>query len=243
MRIDIWSDVVCPWCAIGKAHLDRALAEFEHAGEVEVEWRSFELDPHAPAVRDGDYATMLARKYGTTPEGGRAMVEQMTSKAGAAGLDFHLEIARPGNSFDAHRVVHLGAERGRQHQVKQRFLRAYLSEGAAIGERQTVARLATEAGLDPEEVRAVLDGDAYREAVRADEQQALDLGISAVPTFLVDGRLAIPGAQPAEVILEVLRRAWRERHVVTVGGDPGDGSGCGPDGCRPDAAPELRGAG
>jgi predicted DsbA family dithiol-disulfide isomerase len=231
MRIEIWSDVVCPWCAIGKAHLDAALADFEHAGEVEVVWRSFELDPGAPPVREGDYVEILARKYGTTPAGAKGMVDQMTSKAAAAGLDFSLDRARPGNSFDAHRLVHMGAERGRQTQVKERLLQAYLSEGAAIGERQTLENLAVELGFDPVEVRAVLASDAYADAVRADEAEGLELEITGVPLFLVDRRFAIPGAQPADVILQTLRRAWDEgRRPVTV---TGDGDACGPDGCAP----------
>jgi predicted DsbA family dithiol-disulfide isomerase len=229
MRIDIWSDIVCPWCAGGRAHLDAALADFEHADEVEIVWRSFELDPGAPPVRDGEYAEILARKYGTTTAGAQAMVDQMTAKAAAAGLDFRLERARPGNSFDAHRLVHLGAERGRQDAVKQRFLQAYLSEEAPIGEHDTLERLAVEAGLQRDEVRAVLGSDTYADAVRADEARARELQIDAVPFFVVGGRFGIPGAQPADVVLQTLRRAADERRgPVTV---PGEGAACGPDGC------------
>jgi predicted DsbA family dithiol-disulfide isomerase len=232
MRIDIWSDIVCPWCAIGKAHLDSAIAEFEHADEIEVVWRSFELDPGAPAVRDGDYAAMLARKYGTTMAGGQSMVRQMTDKAADAGLEFHLDRARPGNSFDAHRLVHLAAERGIQTAVKERLLSGYLSEGEAIGEHETLVRLAGDAGLDPDEVRDVLASDAYANAVRADESEALQLGVSGVPLFLIDHRLAVPGAQPVEVILQALRRAWRESQpLVMVADEDTDGPACGPDGC------------
>lgn len=232
MRVDIWSDVVCPWCAIGKAHLDAALARFEHADEVQVVWRSFELDPGAPPVRADDYATMLAGKYGTTLIGARTMMERMRATAAEVGLDFHLDHARPGNSFDAHRLVHLAADRGHQLEVKQRLLHGYLSEGEPVGEHAALLRLAVDAGLDPDEVRAVLASETYAEAVRADEEAAGALQLSAVPTFLVDGRLAVPGAQPAETLLQALRRAWAERHaVVTVGGDTGDGPVCGPDGC------------
>ena len=229
MRIDIWSDIVCPWCAIGKAHLDSALAEFEHADAVDIVWRSFELDPGAPTVREGDYSARLAGKYGTSLAGAQAMVQQMTDRAAQSGLEFALERARPGNSFDAHRLVHLAAEHGIQNQVKERFLRAYLSEGEAIGEQETLLRIAVDAGLDAAQVRAVLASTDYAEGVRADERQAMDLGVTGVPYFLVDGRFAIPGAQPAELILQTLRRAWRESHkpVTVVGG----GAACGPDGC------------
>lgn len=229
MRIDIWSDIVCPWCAIGKARLDIALAEFEHADAVDIVWRSFELDPGAPAVREGEYSAMLARKYGTDVGSAQNMVQQMSDTAAAVGLDFELERAHPGNSFDAHRLVHLAADRGMQLQVKDRFLHAYLCEGEAIGERATVERIAVDAGLDAEQVREVLDSDAYADAVRADESQALELGVTGVPFFLIDGRFAIPGAQPPELILQALQRAWQESHqpVMVVG----DGGVCGPDGC------------
>lgn len=222
MRIDIWSDVVCPWCAIGRARLGAALTEFEHADEVRTVWRSFELDPGAARVQDGDYSTRLARKYGTTVVGAQAMVRRMTDAAADAGLEFHLERARRGNSFDAHRLVHLAADRDRQDQVKERFFRGYLSEGEAIGDPDTLERLAVDAGLDAAEVRAVLDSDSYADAVRADEREAQRLGVTAVPTFLVDRRLAVSGARPAARLVEVLRRAWAEAVGV---GDVGGASG------------------
>jgi predicted DsbA family dithiol-disulfide isomerase len=153
----------------------------------------------------------LARKYGTTVTGGQAMVRRMTEAAAGAGLEFHLERARPGNSFDAHRLLHLAAAHNRQHQVKERFLRAYLSEGEPIGDPDTVARLAVDAGLDPGEVRGILDSGKYADAVRADEKEALRLGVTSVPTFLIDRRLVVAGAQPAAELLGVLRRAWQMR--------------------------------
>lgn len=237
MRVEIWSDVVCPWCAIGKAHLDAALARFDHRDAVEVVWRSFELDQGAPPVRDGDYATLLAGKYGTSVAGGQAMIDRVTGVARDAGIAFRLERARPGNSFDAHRLVHLAADRGRQTQVKERFLRGYLCEGEAVGDHGVLERLAVDAGLDRAEVRRVLDSDDYAEAVRADEAEAARLGVDGVPMFLVDRRFAIPGAQPAEVILDTLRRAWdtRQPSITVVGDGTGggtvDGAVCGPDGC------------
>lgn len=230
MRIEIWSDVVCPWCAIGKAHLDAALAGFERAGEVDIHWRSFELDPGAPRVREGAYPDLLARKYGTTTAAAQAMIDRMTSTAAAAGLRFALERARPGNSFDAHRLVHLAADRDRQTAVKERFLRAYLSEGEAIGDPETLQRLAVDAGLDAAEVQAVLAGTDYAAAVRADEERAMELGVTGVPFFVVDGRFAVPGAQPPDVLARALRRAWDTRQPVEVLADGGDAV-CGPDGC------------
>lgn len=229
MRIEIWSDIVCPWCAIGKARLDTALSEFEHAEEVEVVWRSFELDADAPLVRAGDYSAMLSRKYEISEADAAVMVQRMTAAAAESGVEFHLDDARPGNSFDAHRVVHLGAARGIQNAVKERFLRGYLSEGAAISDHETIVRLAVEAGLEAEEVRGVLDSTTYADAVRAEEQEARDLGVGGVPLFVIDRRYALQGAQPAETILQALRQAWQESHsLITV---PADGQVCGPDGC------------
>ena len=216
MLVEIWSDVVCPWCAIGKARFERALADAPYRDEVEVVWRSFELDPHAPATRDGDYATMLATKYGTTREQAQGMIDRMAATAADEGLDFDFSIAQPGNTFDAHRVLHLAAERGVQHQVKDRFLRGYHSEGEAIGDHATVTRLAVEAGLDEAEVTAVLAGDRHADAVRADEEQAIEYGCSGVPFFVLDRKFAVPGAQPVDTMRQVLDRAHAARAPLEV---------------------------
>lgn len=224
LRVDIWSDVVCPWCAIGKAHLDQALAEFAHADLVDIVWHSYELDPTAPAVRSGNYVAMLSKKYGTAPEQAQQMVDQMTERGESVGVPFRFDRVRPGNTFDAHRVIHLGARRGRQTEVKERMLRGYLTEGEAIGLPEVVHRLGVDAGLDPDEVTAVLESDALADEVRADEAMAAQLQITGVPFFVFDSRLAVAGAQPPEVMLQVLERAWAER----AGDDEAsDGSGLG----------------
>ena len=207
MLVEIWSDVVCPWCAIGKARFERALADAPYRDEVEVVWRSFELDPHAPPTRDGDYATMLATKYRATRDQAQAMIDRMVDTAAGEGLAFDFDIAKPGNTFDAHRVLHLARDRGRQIAVKDRFLRGYHSEGAAIGDHATITRLAAEAGLDAVEVGEVLASDRYADAVRADEEQAYEYGCSGVPFFVLDRRFAIPGAQPVDVMRQALDRA------------------------------------
>ncbi len=207
MRVEIWSDIVCPWCAIGKARFEQALADAPYRDEVEVVWRSFELDPHAPARREGDYVAMLARKYGASHEQAQAMIDRMTENAAAEGLTFDFSIAQPGNTFDAHRVLHLAGERGVQHDVAARFLRAYHSEGEAIGDHGTIRRLAVEAGLAEDEVAEVLATDRYAAAVRADEEQAVEFGCSGVPFFVLDRRFAIAGAQPADVMRQALDRA------------------------------------
>jgi len=212
MRIDVWSDVVCPWCYVGKRRLDAALAGFAARDAVSVSWRAFELDPSAPRVRDPSvsYAQRLARKYGKSLAEAEAMVQRMTAVGAADGLDFHFERARSGNTFDAHRVLQMAAGRGRQDAVGERFFRGYFSEGEAIGEPDALARLAADAGLDGAEVRAMLAGDGWKDAVRADEAEAADLGIHGVPFFVIAGKHAISGAQAAPVLLEALERAWAE---------------------------------
>lgn len=241
VRIDIWSDIACPWCAVGKANLDAALAEFPHP--VEVVWRSFELDPGARDARGTDYARLLARKYGTSLAGGQAMVDRMVATGREAGVHLDFSAVKPGNTFDAHRVVHLGAARGLQHAVKERFLTGYLAEGVAISDHDEITRLAVEAGLEEAEVRAVLAGDAYGDAVRADEQQALDRGCSGVPFFLMGERVAVPGAQPPATLLRALHKAWElTSTVVVLEGLDLDGQACGPDGCAVPALAEQRAA-
>ena len=206
MLVEIWSDVVCPWCYIGKRRFETAVSRFEHP--VEVVWRSYELNPAAPAVRDGSSAERVARKYGISVEQAAAQYDRITELATAEGLDYHLDRARWGRSFDAHRLVHLARDRGIQDAVKERLLAGYLQEGVAVGLPDELAPLAVSAGLDAADVDAVLAGDAYGEAVRADEERALEIGITGVPFFVVDGRFAIPGAQGPETILAVLERAW-----------------------------------
>ncbi|WP_438000015.1 DsbA family oxidoreductase [Sorangium sp. So ce185] len=235
LRVDVWSDIACPWCYVGKRRLEAALARFPHRDAVEVVWRAFELDPAAKRVLGAEvsYAERLARKYGASVAKAEAMIRQMTEVAAADGLDFHFEKVRPGNTFDAHRVLHLAAERGAQGAVKERLLRAYMTEGEAIGEPEVLARLAGEAGLDPVEVREALAGDAFAAEVRADEAEARAIGVTGVPFFAFGGRYGVSGAQPAEALLGVLQRTWDEAAGEPDASDPmlAEGAACGPDGC------------
>ncbi|WP_437487805.1 DsbA family oxidoreductase [Sorangium sp. So ce1014] len=235
LRVDVWSDIACPWCYVGKRRLEAALARFPRRDAVEVVWRAFELDPAAKRVQSAEvsYAERLARKYGASVAKAEGMIRQMTEVAAADGLEFHFEKVRPGNTFDAHRVLHLAAERGVQDAVKERLLRAYMTEGEPIGEPEVLARLAGEAGLDPDEVRAALAGDAFAREVRADEAEARALGVTGVPFFAVGGRYGVSGAQPAEALLGVLQRAWDEAADAPDEPDQAlaEGAACGPDGC------------
>ena len=228
MNVEIWSDIACPWCYVGKRRLEAALAGFEHRDDVTVTWRSFELDPVAPRERAVDGATHLAEKYGTSVEQARAMQQRMTDTAAADGLDFRFDLARAGNTFDAHRLVHLAAAHGRQDAMEERLMRAYLTEGELMSDHATLERLATEVGLPADEVRDMLATDRFAAGVRDDERTATSFGITAVPFFVVDRRIGAAGAQPAEVLGELLRRAWADRPAIPVvaGGDT-----CGIDGC------------
>ena len=230
LSVQIWSDIACPWCYVGKRRLESALERFERRGEVEITWRAFELDPSAPPERqDGTYVERLARKYSTSVSEAQAMIDRMASVARLEGLAFDFERIRPGNTFDAHRLIHLGKERRMQDRVKERLLRAYLEEGEAIGSREVLRRLAEECGLDAGEVRELLDGEQFAAEVRADEEEATSLGIGAVPFFVLGGRYAVSGAQPSEILLQALEQACRE--VVQPQISFEEGTVCGPDGC------------
>jgi predicted DsbA family dithiol-disulfide isomerase len=208
--VDIWSDVVCPWCYVGKRRFEAALARFEHRDEVRIAWHSFELDPNAAPSSDAPGAERLAAKYGMSVEEARARHAQLERLAAVEGLEYHLDRTRGGNSFDAHRLHQLGAEHGLGDAVMERLMRAYFTDGETIGDPEVLERLAVEAGLDADEVRAVLDSDRYADAVRADEQVAHRLGIHGVPFFVLARRYGVSGAQPAELLLEALETAWRE---------------------------------
>ncbi len=211
MDVEIWSDIACPWCYVGKRRFETALAGFEHRDEVAVTWRSFELDPEAPPEREGELAAHLAAKYGMTVEQARAGQAQLAEVAAGEGLDFHFERQRSGLTFDGHRIIHLAAEHGLQDAMKERLMHAYFTDGALVADHDTLTALALEVGLPEAEVRQTLGSDRYADAVRADELAAGQLGISAVPTFVVDRRLGASGALPPEQLLALLRQGWAGR--------------------------------
>jgi predicted DsbA family dithiol-disulfide isomerase len=227
MEIEIWSDIACPWCYIGKRRFEAALAEFEHRDDVRVTWRSFELDPAAPPEREGDRAERLAEKYGMTVEQAREMGRQMTETAAAEGLDFRFDVQRSGTTFDGHRVIHLAGEHGLQDAMKERLLRAYFTEGALMSDHDTLVRLAAEVGLDADETRAMLASDRFAAEVRDDERTATQFGISAVPTFVVDRAIGASGAHPPEAMLQLLHEGWERSQPVPViaGGESCDVDG------------------
>ncbi|MGI8632050.1 MAG: DsbA family oxidoreductase [Solirubrobacterales bacterium] len=216
MHVEIWSDIACPWCYVGKRRFEAAFAGFEHRDEVQVTWRSFELDPAAAREQPGVYVERLAAKYGRTREQAQEMIDGMTETAAGVGLDFRFDIIRSGSTFDAHRLVHLGAAHHISEAVTERLFAAYLTEGRPIGEPETLAEVAAETGLDAAEVREVLDGDRFADAVRADEGLAAQLGIAAVPCFVVDRATGASGAQDPKVLLDLLRDGWQAREPANA---------------------------
>jgi predicted DsbA family dithiol-disulfide isomerase len=214
MKVEIWSDIACPWCYVGKRRFEAALERFEHRDAVEVTWRSFELDPGAPRERDVDLATHLAQKFGTSREEAVAMQQRVVDIGAADGIGFRQDIARSGNTFDAHRLLHLASEHGRQGELKERLMSAYHVEGEPIGDRAALERLAIETGLPAEEVRELLAGERFTDEVRDDERAAASLGIGGVPFFVVDRALGASGAQSREAFAALLERGWENRPAV-----------------------------
>jgi predicted DsbA family dithiol-disulfide isomerase len=219
VNVDIWSDIACPWCYIGKRRFEEALARFPQADEVTVTWRSFELDPEAPAQRAGDPDEALAAKYGMTLEQAQDARAQLAATAADDGLEMHLDIQRQGNTFDAHRLIHLAAEHGLQDAMKGRLMRAYFVEGELVSDHETLIALGVDVGLDADEARTTLTGDRFADAVRADEATAQTLGISAVPTFIVDHSLGLSGAHPPAQLLQFLEQGLAQTQT------PPDGQG------------------
>jgi predicted DsbA family dithiol-disulfide isomerase len=214
VRVEVWSDVICPWCYVGKRRFEAAAAELPDRDDLEVVWRSYELDPNAPRRRQGELVGHIARKYGISAEQARASQRRLTDLAAREGLEYHLEDAKPGNTLDAHRLLHWARGRGRQDALKERLLSAYLVEGEPIGEPATLVRLSSDVGFDPEEAAAVLAGDDYAEAVRDDEAEAAALGVTGVPFFVIDRRFGIAGAQDSSVFADALVRARDESRAA-----------------------------
>lgn len=212
MKIEIWSDIICPFCTIGKRHLELALEQFEHAEDVDIIWRSFELDPNSPAEVEENVAEGVAQKYGISLEQSIESQRDVARRAQAVGLTFNWEEARFGNTFNAHRLIHLAAQHGLEDAAQEAFTTAYFSGGKSIGNDAVLAELAQGIGLDENQVQEVLHSDAYADAVRADEARAQQLGIHGVPFFLIEEKWAINGAQPPKMFLGALRQVWAELH-------------------------------
>ncbi len=237
MRIDVWSDVVCPWCYIGKRRLEQALTE--SGTDATIVWHSFQLDPSATNDDDRDLATRLGEKYGRGREWGLQANAHVTEIASEVGLEYHLDQAKPVNTVDAHRLLHLArdlAEAGEvpadtQGRLKERLLKAYFTDGLPVGDHTTLTELATEVGIPEDRAKEVLASTTYADDVAADQAQALAYGANGVPFFVIDEKYGVSGAQPVEVFQEALRRANADRNPVTLITSADDDAACGPDGC------------
>lgn len=206
MRVDIWSDVVCPFCYIGKKRLEKAA---EQAGvELEVHWHSFQLDADAPVRQEISNSERLAQKYGRSLAEVEEMQRNIAEMAKAEGIEFNWQNANSGNTLDAHRIIHLAQSKGLGSEAKEAFFYSYMTDGLAIGERETLEDVAARIGLNPVEVDDVLDSDEYADFVKFDEATARDqLNVTGVPFFVFDQRIALSGAQPTEVFVQVLEKA------------------------------------
>ncbi len=236
MLVEIWSDVVCPWCYIGKRRLERALESWTSAGsgaerQVDLVYRSFQLDPAAPTEPTQTVVEHLGAKYGGGDLAGQQMVDRVEAVAAEEGLLFRLAEAQRGNTVDAHRLLHLALARSPEIQarLKEELLAAYFLRAENVADHDVLLRAAASVGIDEVEAKEVLAGDAYADAVEADIREAASLGATGVPFFVVDRKYGVSGAQPVEVFTQVLDRAWSDAHPVldVVGGD----DTCGPDGC------------
>ncbi|WP_354180966.1 DsbA family oxidoreductase [Arthrobacter sp. UYP6] len=239
MKIDIWSDIACPWCYIGKRRFEAALAAFPHRDEVQVHWRSYQLDPSLPEHFDGTEVQYLSERKGIDPAQLAGMLEQVTAQAAGEGLSYDFDSLVVANSFSAHRLIHLArAEGGTKaaDAVKESLLSAHFEKGQDIGAAETLAEIGAAAGLEPERVRSMLATNEFTDTVNADIAEARSLGVSGVPFFVLDRKYGISGAQPVELFSSALEQAWQEAHPLVnltpvAASGSADGPACGPDGC------------
>jgi predicted DsbA family dithiol-disulfide isomerase len=213
VRIDIWSDFACPWCALGIYRLDAALGQFEHADSVAVVHRAFELDPRAPARRELTMQEAVTKKYGMSPQQVEAGHERLTAFGREVGMEFHFDRVQLGNTFDAHRLARSVHGTGLEDGIVKGLFAAYFTDGKLLSDPAVLLSVASEAGLDEEKARAVLESDAGTAEVRADELAAREMDVTGVPHFLINGRWPIPGAQDIETLVLLLRRAWERTEV------------------------------
>ncbi|MGD1218227.1 MULTISPECIES: DsbA family oxidoreductase [Streptomyces] len=234
MRVEIWSDIACPWCYVGKARFEKALEAFPHRDDVEVVHRSFELDPGRAKGDIQPVLTMLTKKYGMSEAQAQAGEENLGAQAAAEGLEYRTRGRDHGNTFDMHRLLHLAKEQGRQDELIGLLYKAnFAEERTVFDDDERLVELAVAAGLDADAARAVLaDPAAYADDVRADEREAAELGANGVPFFVLDRKYGVSGAQPAEVFSQALTQAWGEREPLKlIQQGSADAEACGPDGC------------
>jgi predicted DsbA family dithiol-disulfide isomerase len=233
LKVQIWSDIMCPFCYIGKRRIEEALQNFEHKEAVEIEWKSYQLDASFIASPEDNMVEHLAEKYRKDNDWAQNMLDNMTQNAKTAGLDFHFEKAILANSFNAHRLLHLAKKYNLANDLEELLFKAYLTEGKNVNDLDTLGKLGIEVGLDSEEISQVLNSDTYGSEVQQDQEEANAIGVQGVPFFVLDNKYAISGAQPAAAFLETLEKVWEEGKFETKPTllNTTDGNSCGIDGC------------
>jgi predicted DsbA family dithiol-disulfide isomerase len=234
LKVQIWSDVMCPYCYIGKRRIEGALEQFEHADSVEIEWKSFELDANFTPSPDDNIGDHLSTKYRKDKAWAKEMIDNMTQNAKRSGLDFHFEKAVLANSHNAHRLLHLAKENELGNELKELLFKAYLTDGKDLNNIETLSILGQEVGLKKAIVEEVLHANTYSESVKNDIYIAQQIGVQGVPFFVFDDKYAISGAQPEEVFLQTLQKVWEEGSFVSTQAllNTSDGDSCGINGCE-----------
>lgn len=232
MKVEIWSDLVCPFCYIGKRKFEHALEQFEHGDNIEIEWRSFELHPGLQTDGLKNQYEHLAERKGWTLDYSKQVHAQLTETAKKAGLEYNFDNAIPANTFNAHRLSHLAADYDLQDVAEERLFHAHFTDGKDINDDETLVELGVEIGLPKDEVREMLQGDLYADEVRKDKEAARQVGVQGVPFFVFNGKYSISGAQPSELFLATLQKAYKEfeEENVSVGIANADGASCSKDG-------------
>lgn len=236
MKVEIWSDYVCPFCYIGKRKFELALEKFAHKDKIEIVFKSFELDPSADPNSNESTYSMLAAKYGMSIEKAKETTVGVAEQATAVGLSFHFDLTVSTNTFDAHRLVQYAAQFGKQKEMSERLFKAYFTEGHNVGSREKLAVLAAEVGLDQAAAVEMLQTSQYADIVREEEAEGSQLGIRGVPFYVFDRKYAVSGAQSPEVFLDTLNKAWEEKHPAFIQVNEGDTDALCTDGyCVPDS--------
>jgi len=234
LKIQIWSDVMCPFCYIGKRKLEKALSQFKNKNNVSIEWKSFQLDANFIATPGENIIDHLAEKYRKDNEWAEKMIENMTQNAKDSGLDFHFEKAILANSFHAHRLLHLAKKYNLSNELEELLFKAYLTDGKNVNDLQTLTEIGLEAGLENNAIEQVLQSNEYAAEVKKDQEEAQAIGVTGVPFFVFDNKYSVSGAQSSDAFLQTLQKTWEEGNynskaslVNTI-----NGNSCGIDGCE-----------
>ncbi|MBH5317724.1 DsbA family oxidoreductase [Paenibacillus sp. GSMTC-2017] len=234
MKVELWSDFVCPFCYIGKRKFESALSEFPHKDHVELEFKSFELDPNTDSSLNASVHEMLAKKYGMSIDQAKASSNNVAEQAAAVGLVFRFDGMLDLNTFDAHRLSQYAADQGKGAEMSERLLKAHFTDSDNISNHARLLELAVEVGLNREAVRQLLESTQYADKVREQEEEGSRLGIRGVPFFVIDRKYAVSGAQSPAVFLDTLNKAWEEKYPTLLQVDEANSDGICTDGiCIP----------